>query len=336
MTRRELLAAGIGLTAGLAPVVAAAATKQPPVVWPRPLRKGDRVMLVSPASAGPFDETDAEENMARVRKWGYEPVMARHADRHFGYLGGTDLQRAEDLNHAFADPSIKGIFCLRGGYGCTRLLAGLDYDVIRDNPKVLLGYSDITALHVAIHQETGLVTFHGPVVTSSESEFADGWRDMLLGERSAFAYAQPDGQGPEFDLWEVCPGSVTAPVIGGNLTLLASMCGTPWQLCGSGKIIAIEDVEEKPYRIDRMLTQLVSAGVFEGAKGVLLGQFTDCEKGLTEADWLVKDVVKDIIGRLGLPCLAGCAFGHVKEKWTLPIGGTVHLETGSRTVRFVG
>lgn len=293
------------------------------------LKSGARIALVSPASATD-DEESLESARQEVMRWGWDPVLMPNAAGKMGYLGGSDEERATDLMAAFRDESIDGIWAIRGGYGCARILDRLDFELIRSNPKVLLGYSDITALLVAVQQECGLIGFHGPVATSSRSEFADNHlKTILNGDGVGTTWSVPEGEGRELEL--LYPGRASGRLIGGNLTILSSLCGTPWQLRARGKIVFLEEIGEAPYRVDRMLTQLLSSGSLKGAAGLLIGQFTGCDEKAPDSPWKVRDVLADRLKGLGVPVLLNCPIGHVKDKWTVPVGALCQMDADKKT-----
>ncbi|MFM9872503.1 MAG: LD-carboxypeptidase [Fimbriimonadaceae bacterium] len=340
MNRREFLTMTAAATASLAlPRLASAKSKSmsQPIIPPR-LKPGDKVALVAPASPIGKPE-DLDSFLIRTRELGLEPVQGPNLEKEFGFFGGTDQERADDLNWAFQNPEIKAVLPIRGGYGCTRILHLLDYQAIKQNPKILCGYSDITALLIAIFQECNLITYHGPVLASSISDFADSYfKPTLFGPEpnKDFINPTPETLSPE-DHTKVDPAYAIqslgtnlkpahGPIVGGNLSLIAAMCGTPYQIRGKGKIIFFEDISEKPYRIDRMLTQLIHAGCFKDAAGIICGQFTDCDPKEPEPnEWLVADVIKDRLTPLNLPTITGTAIGHIKHKWTIPVGATVEI-----------
>lgn len=344
MNRREFLAMTTLAATGAALAKPTAEPKTGPK-RPAQLLPGDQVAVVAPAS--PVESADDLEGFfKRVRDLGLEPVPAPNLEKKFGFFGGTDQERADDLNWAFANPEMKGIFPVRGGYGCSRILHLLDYKSAKRNPKALCGYSDITALHLALSQKADLVTYHGPVLASSASDFADGWLRKILFDSGPIDYVNPGWQvlnpehpevPPSYELRALAPGKASGALIGGNLALIAALCGTLFQLNGKGKIIFFEDVNEAPYRIDRMLTQLIHAGCFKGAKGIVVGQFTDCDPlEPNPGEWLVADVLNDRLSSLGIPVLTGAAIGHVKHKWTVPVGAHVELDADAGTLRFSG
>ena len=339
MTRRDLLALAATGTAAIAfPNLARAKSPTTMPTRPEPLKPGDKVAIVAPA--GPVETPeDLEGFLQRVRDLGLEPIQAPNLTQKYGFFGGTDQERADDLNWAFSNREIKAIFPVRGGYGITRLLHLLAYKMIAQNPKIICGYSDITGLLIAINQECDFVTYHGPVLASSKSEFSDQYfhhalfaksqsLDLLNPTPPILNPEDPTLPNPAYDLKPLVPGEASGQLTGGNLSLIAAMCGTPYQLQAQGKIIFFEDVNEAPYRIDRMLTQMIHAGCFQGAKGILVGQFTGCDPKEPKPDeWLVADVLKDRLTPLGIPILTGAAIGHVKHKWTLPLGATLTFNT---------
>ena len=266
MTRRELLIMGAaGALNGVS--VQGKGQSRESVKLPPGFKRGDRIAFLSPASESVADEGLAKE-LLRWRALGVVPVFGKHTFKKHGFFGGTDQERADDLMWAFGDDSIKGIFAMRGGYGCSRVLPLLDFALISKTPKIVMGYSDITALLVALYQECGFTTFHGPVVTSSPSEFGDGGAMKVISEVGAVGeLALPAG----VSLSTVVSGVGEGRLTGGNLSILASLCGTPWQMKGSGMIVFLEDVGEAPYRIDRMLTQLLSAGALPGVRAFWWG-----------------------------------------------------------------
>jgi muramoyltetrapeptide carboxypeptidase len=340
MNRREFLTLSAAATASLAiPGLAIAKPKaMPQATLPPTLKPGDKVALVAPASPIGKPE-DLEGFIARTRQLRLEPIQGPNLDKEYGFFGGTDQERADDINWAFQNPEIKAILPIRGGYGCTRILHLIDYQAIKQNPKLLCGYSDITALLIAIYQECNVITFHGPVLSSSSSEFADSYfKPTLFGPGTPKQFVNPTPEilnpdhptiaDPAYTIQSLGTNLKPAhgPIIGGNLSLLAAMCGTPHQLQGKGKIIFFEDIGEKPYRIDRMLTQLIHAGCFNGAAGIICGQFTDCDPKEPEPnEWFVADVFKDRLTPLNLPTITGAAIGHIKHKWTVPVGATVEM-----------
>ena len=291
------------------------------------LRRGDAVALVAPA--GPLA---SEEEFARaeqvVRSLGLEPRIGAHAHAKRGYLAGTDPERAADFNAAARDPQIRGIFALRGGYGTMRILDALDYDALARDPKVVLGYSDLTALLNAITQRTGLVTFHGPVAALSQfTQNEIGWLAR------AVMQAEPIGELTASGARVIRGGSAEGVLRGGNLSLVASLLGTPYEIDTSGAIVVLEEVEEAPYRIDRMLTQLRLSGALKKAAGIALGTCANCDVGPDHpyAAMPLDAALRDRLGDAGIPVVSELPIGHAGEQWTLPIG--LHARMDERGLR---
>ncbi len=290
-------------------------------IFPRALKPGDKVAVVSPA--GPLREREPlDAGIKRLKKWNLEPVLMKHALDSFGYLAGQDATRILDLQAAIDDPKMRAIFCTRGGYGITRLLGKLDLTALRTDPRPVIGYSDITALLLAIRQMTGLVSFHGPMVATGQGWAFDARTEEL--QRSLLFDAQKERVMP-LDTTEPAPhvmvrGIAEGPLVGGNLSLLAALQGTAWAPDMAGAIAFIEDTEEAPYRIDRMLTQLIQTGFFNRAAGVILGDFhkSDAPSGTEATD--LKWVLQDRLGTLKIPVAYGFPFGHRGRAWTIPVG----------------
>jgi muramoyltetrapeptide carboxypeptidase len=282
---------------------------------PPRLAAGDRIAVVAPA--GPFDSEKFEIGLAVMRTWGLIPEPAPHVYDRRSHLAGSDTDRAADLAACLADPDLKAIICARGGYGCLRLLP-LMADVGLDGPaKWLVGFSDITALHQYIHQRVGWATLHGPMVTTLASADA-ATRDHL------WSLLSGAGEAPlSYPLGEVLlPGVARGVIIGGNLTTLSHLLGTPYQPDFTDCLLFLEDVGEAPYRIDRILTQMALAGCLKGLAGVALGQFTDC--GAWEA---IRQIFKERLAPYGIPLAAGLAAGHGSPNMALPLGMTATLDT---------
>ncbi len=277
------------------------------------LRPGARVALVAPGSA-PAPERIATA-LHNINALGLVVQEGRHLRVQHGFLAGTDEQRLSDLHTAFADPTIQAIWCIRGGYGCTRLLPGLDYKLIRRHPKALIGYSDITALHLAIRRETGLLTFHGPVAYENMTPSAlNALRSILFEGIPAPWRADPDHP------FTVRRGSARGPLVGGNLSVMTALAGTPWEPDFRHAVVALEDIGEKPYRIDRMLTQLLQATNLKEAAGILLGDFTDCTPKPGEQSQTLVEVFQDRLGSLGIPVVGGFPMGHMDHQLTWGYG----------------
>ncbi len=290
---------------------------------PARLRAGMTIGLIAPAS--PFSEEKlaaARQNLAAL---GFQIQESAHFHAKNGYLAGSDEQRLEDLHNAFSNPAIDAVWCIRGGYGCSRLLPYIDFDLIRRHPKVLIGYSDVTALHLAIQQRTGLVTFHGPVAASDFPENTlRHFRSVLMEPTRDYSVQTPVASdlpaGDAYEPFVIMPGQATGRLSGGNLTLLAALVGTPFAPSYKDKIVFIEDVGEQPYRIDRMLTQLLQGSDLARAAGIVLGVFADCKPKGDAPSLTLPETLRDRLGGLGIPVAYGMPFGHVAHQMTLPYG----------------
>jgi muramoyltetrapeptide carboxypeptidase len=306
---------------------------------PRPLAPGDTVALVSPSSAvsDPLDLQLAREVMEAL---GLRVVTGAHYAERRGHLAGSDAERAGDLNAAFADPDVAAIVCTRGGSGAARLLPLLDYEAIRGNPKALLGYSDVTALHCAIQARTGLVTFHGPIGTGSWNRFnADQFRRVFF-ERELMRYENRIEAGDELvprrnRTRTLVPGQARGRLLGGNLTVLTALAGSPYLPDFDGAILFLEDVSEAPYRVDRMLTTLRLMGVLDRIAGFVFGECTDCEPGDGYGSLTLAQILDDFIVPLGIPAYTGAMIGHIREQFILPVGGEVELDADAGTLRLL-
>jgi muramoyltetrapeptide carboxypeptidase len=272
-----------------------------------------------------------------LKYFGLRARFGRNVRRRTGYLGGSAEERVADLHELFADKEVRGIFCIRGGYGSAQLLDKLDYGLIRRNPKVFLGYSDITALHLAIHRETGLVTFHGPVVVSSFTEYTQKhFRSALFQTEPIGRVTNPPDTNPlrpAHILRAVRPGRARGRLVGGNLSLISALMGTPWEIDTRGRILFLEDVGEQPYAVDRMLTQLRLAGKLDAAAGIVFGECSDCRprdfQPSFESTFSLGEVVDSILGGLKIPVLYGLTIGHTDDQLTLPLGVEATLDAGS-------
>ncbi len=293
---------------------------------PKPLKKGDTIGLVGVSGALQNPEERYPKMMEAIDALGYKVIVADSCREQYGYLSGSDASRARGLNQMFADDRVDAVVCMRGGYGVARMLDQVDFDIIRANPKIFLGYSDITALHTAIHEKVGMVTFHGPMPSTCWTKFDDFTRESMLRALTSTEplgeLKNPEGMEPECVVPGVCEGTL----VGGNLSLIASACGTPYALDVEGKVLLLEDIGEKIYRLDSMLTQLRQAGMFEKCAGVVLGGFTDCTVEYENYALVLEDIIRDIIVPAGKPVLANMSIGHMDTKITVPLGVRCRLD----------
>ncbi|MEO8033312.1 MAG: LD-carboxypeptidase [Acidobacteriota bacterium] len=327
------------VSAGAIATSFAAAAKPSPVrklVKPKRLVEGDTVGLVLPATAAfEADEiTFAKEQMEAI---GFKVVIGPHAYDKYGYFAGRDRDRAADINQMFADDRIAAVVCYTGGWGSPRLLPLLDYDLIARHPKVLIGYSDVTALLNAIHQRTGLVTFHGPVGGSTFEPYTlENFRRVVMTAEPAGMLQQPPKKATELvdrtnRIVKLAPGKASGRLVGGNLTMVSSTMGTPFEIDTTETIVFLEDVHEELYRIDRMLTQLALGGKFNGVAGVAFGRCSQCEvKGPT---FSLEEILRDRFSALGVPVISGLSFGHIEQKLVLPIGAMATIDGDAGTLR---
>jgi muramoyltetrapeptide carboxypeptidase len=323
-----------GALAGLA----AASLATP--AWPRPTRRpprlnlGDTVALVSPASTmGSNDGLDRAEYW--IRGMGLVPKFGINAGGRHGYLAGTDEQRAADLNAAYADPEVKAVFAVRGGWGGARILPLLDWQTIRTNPKLLIGFSDITALHLAFAKRAGFATIHGGNATSSWRK--QSWESLW---RLAFAADTPTLGGTAMEAEAGRPartirgGKARGRLLGGNLTILSTLMGTPWLPDLNDAVLFLEDVNEAEYRVDRMFQQLKLAGVLDGLAGIIFGQCTSCATNEPDyAGFTLDQLIDHYCAPLGIPAVTGFNTGHIANQLSLPSGARVELDGNARTLR---
>ena len=291
---------------------------------PRALAAGARVALVAPA--GPLDAQRIDASVGRCRSLGLDPVVFPSASARHRFLAGPDDARLKDLQDAFDDRAVDAVWALRGGYGTLRVFDRLDLSRQRKDPIPFIGFSDNTTLHV-LHVELGVVSFHGPHAGAHfppETEAA--FRRVLFASEPAGVLPTRAGDPAPRTLMG---GRVEAPLIGGNLAILAAMCGTPHALRADGCILFLEDVGEAAYRVDRMLLQLERSGVFEGALGLALGRFTDAPD---EDKYPVADALIEVAERLRVPTVLDLPFGHVEHNWTLPVGGRGLLDGDAATL----
>ena len=295
----------------------------------RPILPGDTIRLVSPASPLTPDKLDFISEL--LRDEGYKVEVAPHALEWTDYLAGTDEQRAEDLMDAFADDSVAGVLCTRGGYGCARLLPFLDFDQMASSNKALMGFSDVTTLHLALNRR-GLPTIHSPMALTlhypREDYVYESFKRVLRGDLT-----RPTGA-PTSEC--VNPGVVEGEVVGGCLCLLTDSIGTQEPLETKGKIFLIEDVEEMPHRLDAMLTVLINTGLAEQAAGFVVGEMTRTAEyvpGIGSRPW--EDIVKERLGPLGKPMVINFPFGHMKGMLTLPLGLQARFDATAGTLDYL-
>lgn len=286
------------------------------------LRPGARVALVAPA--GPLrGDGDLRRAIDNVRAFDWEPVVGAHALARDSYFAGADVRRAADLNHALADDTIDAVWCLRGGYGAMRILPLVDYVAVARRPKAVIGYSDVTALHAALRARCDLVTFHGPTARGVLTAFS---RESL--RRAVVTGGDPCGAARAA---RVLRGGVAEGVLaGGNLALLSALAGTPFAPSFDGAIVVLEDINEAVYRVDRMLRQLLLAGLLDGARAIVFGACTNCREESDDGARHLDEVIAETADLLGVPAIAGAPIGHIDDQWTVPLGARALLDTDAR------
>lgn len=308
-------------------------------IKPKRLKEGDTLGIICPGSF--ITEEELNDTIENISKLGLKAKYSNNVLAKKGYLAGEDKLRTDDLNNMFEDDEVNGIICARGGYGCARILPYIDYSIIKNNPKVIFGYSDITALLIAIYKKTGLVCFHGPVGISTFNEFSTKYfRNVLMETPNELELIseilEEKSDDPAYAIDIISEGSAEGLLTGGNLSIVASLMGTPYEIDLAGKILFLEEVGEEPYRIDRMLTQILMSGNIDKLKGIALGVFSDCESDETnpgfDESFTLKEVLLDRLAKLGIPVIYGLSFGHVSNKFTLPLGVNAKLDTDTKSL----
>jgi muramoyltetrapeptide carboxypeptidase len=290
-----------------------------PVSTLRPVHSisaGARVALVAPSGAL-RGETDLESSIENARAMGWEPVIGAHVLERDGYFAGSDEQRIEDLNFALNDESVSAIWCIRGGYGVMRILDRVDYDAIARRQLPIIGYSDITALLAAVGRKCGITTYHGPTARGALTPFS---RDSL--RRAVCTLDDPCGVA--LDGRTIRPGRAAGRLVGGNLALLASLCGTDFAPDLSHSILVLEDIGEPTYRIDRMIRQLLLSGSLSGCVGIIFGHCTNCPDDPSGRG--LDHVLRETADLLQIPCFAGAPIGHIDDQWTVPFGALAEMD----------
>ena len=300
---------------------------------PPKLNKGDTVGLIAPGSY--ITQAQLEESIKNAEDLGYKVKYTnRILDKH-GYLAGNDQVRADDIHEMFEDKNVKAILAVRGGYGCARLLPMLDYELIKRNPKIIIGYSDITSLLYGIYEKTELVCFHGPVGTSTFNEYSVEHFENIL-TKTQQKYEMKNLPEDENQINVITEGVGEGELVGGNLSIVVSMIGTEYDIDSKGKIIFLEEIGEEPYRIDRMLTQMIQSGKFENCAGIALGVFRKCDVDPDEPEFenslTLEQVLEDRLSDLGVPVIYGLSFGHITNKFTLPFGVKAKLDTYNKSL----
>lgn len=337
--RRQILQIlGLATLTSQLPKIAQANSFSQPLLKPPSLKVGDTIGLVNPAS---FITSEAlEEIKETLTDIGLNYKLGTHILDRYGYLAGKDIDRATDINTMFADPSVKAILTLRGGWGCNRILPLINYQLIRKNPKIIIGYSDITSLLLAIYALSGIVTFHGPVATSTWNEFTKDYVQRILFNGEAVTMQNSLNTGENINakpiqIETITPGKARGKLIGGNLSVLSAMVGSAYLPNWQRSILFLEEIGEEVYRVDRMLTQLKLAGILDRISGFIFGQCTRCAPEKPEQSLTLMQVLQDHIQPLKIPAWYGAAIGHIPNKFTLPIGIEVEIDANNGSIQML-
>ncbi len=336
MKRRNFIktisAASVAATINSHPVSEENKTNAKNIIKPKRLNKGDKIGLVTPGSY--ITEAEKDESIANIRNLGFNVTYSDRLMQKNGYFSATDKERAADLNEMFERDDIQAIISARGGYGSARILPFLDYNLISAHPKPFIGFSDVTAVHYALYKKSGLVSFHGPVSISTFSRFStSSFEDVLINPTFELQMENSgtDNNYNPYGITTLADGKARGELVGGNLSIVVSLIGTEYDIDFSGKIVFLEEFLEEPYRIDRMLTQLLQAGKFNQVKGIALGVFRLCEPDKSNpafsGSFNLLEVLQDRLGNLGVPVVYGLSFGHITDKLTLPFGINAELDS---------
>ena len=306
-------------------------------ILPQRLKKGDLIGLVTPGS--PITEEQLQETILTLEGLGFRVYYRDSVLSEYGYFAGPDKERAAELMHMFEHPDVNGVWCVRGGYGSIRILNHLDFEQIRLHPKVFIGYSDITALLTSIYEKTGLVTFHGPLGISDFNSFAlESLTSVVMDpvRRYRYLYEREDEttDNPEYDLYSLHGGMAEGELIGGNISVLDSMIGSRFEPDFKGRIVYLEEVEEKTYRVDKMLFHLLEATNLKKAAGIVMGVFEECNIN-DEPRLTLKQAIDDLLKPLGIPVSYGLSFGHIDKMITIPNGIRARLNAGKNSLRLL-
>ncbi len=345
MNRRQILGlatAGVASAATLSTswaITPPGAQASRAILRPPRIQSGDTIGLMIPSGAN-WNPDEIDILLESLAALGLKGKLGRHVHDRYGYLAGRDQDRAADLNAMFLDPEVKAIHCIRGGWGAARLLPLLDFAAIARHPKALIGYSDITALLLALHAKTGLVTFHGPNGASEWNPTNVEWLQRILWQGEQAIFENPSERGEllaqvRHRVRTLTPGKARGKLLGGNLTVLTALLGSPYLPDFTGSILFLEDIDEAPYRIDRMLVQLKLAGVLDQIAGFVWGRCTRCGPGDGFGSLTIPDLLADHVVPLGIPAYSGAMLGHISEQFTLPVGVEVELDATAGRIRML-
>lgn len=303
-----------------------------PLIKPPALKPGDTIAISSPAGAV-WDDAQIEKFVSILENSGFQVKRGQTLKEKYGYFAGTDEFRASEINKFFLDKNVNAIFCMKGGWGCARILDKLNYEAIKNNPKVIMGFSDITSLLIAINAKTGMATYHGPVGNSGWNDFTIKYVKEVLVDKKIVSYAYPEEETDKF--YTINPGKTQGVLVGGNLTVLASMIGSEYLPDWKNKILFLEETGEEPYRIDRMLTQLKLAGVLKNISGFVFGKCVKCEAEEPEKAFTLQQVLEQHIKPLGIPAFYGAMIGHIVNKYTIPVGINAEMDASTGSIKLL-
>ncbi len=314
-----------------------ATSRTPSLIKPPRLNAGDLVGLIAPG--GVVDDALIEKCVKNLESFGMRVKVSTNIRAARGGYAGTVAKRTEDLHTMFLDKNVKAIWAARGGSGCVQLLPKINYSLIRNHPKILIGYSDITALLLAIYRHAGLVTFHGPVASSTFSDYSVAHLQAVLMEpkprveiNMSAQNADKALQEPQFAQRTIREGVATGRLLGGNLSVLSALIGTPYAAELAGSLLFLEEIGEAPYRVDRMLTQLSQSGGLKNISGAMLGVFQKSIATDGEASLTLAEVLDDHLAQLKVPSVYGFSFGHIAQQFTIPVGVRARLDTANATL----
>jgi muramoyltetrapeptide carboxypeptidase len=336
ISRRNFLSASLIASYGLTNMNFTVFDDTLKTIKPMALKKGDTIGLVCPAYSA-FIKEEVKIAVESLQEMGFKVVLGKHVFDRYGNLAGKDEDRAADINEMFANKNINAIMAMHGGWGSARILQLLDYQNIKKNPKIFIGYSDITALLVGIYSQTGLVTFHGPVGSSTWNSFSVDYFKNILVDANATKMSNPvrknDALVPMDDrIYTINAGKASGKLIGGNLTVLSHILGSKYVPDFTGAILFLEDVQEDTYRVDRMITQLKLAGILNQIAGFVFGKCTDCPPSKNYGSLTLEDIFEDHIKPLNIPAFSGAMIGHIKDKFTVPIGIEASTDADEGTI----
>lgn len=304
---------------------------------PKRLEKGDVIGLITPG--GPITKEQLDECIQQLEDLGFKTYYEETVLSEYGYFAGKDQERAEELMSMFANKNVDAILCVRGGYGSIRILDLLNFNLIRNNPKVFMGYSDITALNCSIFDQTGLVTYHGPLGISPFNDFTfESFQQVVMNPRRRYSFPyrreENSADNTEFDLYTITGGKADGKLIGGNISVLDSMIGSKYEVDFENKIVFLEEIGEKTYRVDKMLFHLLSATNLKKAAGIVLGVFSECNIN-DEPRLSLRDALQDLLQPLDMPIFYGMSFGHIDTILTIPTGIKAKMDADKHSLKLM-